>query len=258
MARQEARFNRGEAIRFILLHSLGNFLILFSLYGVIATFGPALYYEVQFRVIQARGIHFTVANDVILSDGEGSPSGRKRAGDSSVASLSQNDKRTGPSFADILAGDREQRLIPKDPQFSILIPKIGAQARIFPNVDSSNPKEFLPILQQGIAHAKGNVFPGMHGNIYLFAHSVDNWWNVGRYNAVFYLLKDLSIGDDIIVYFEGKRYDYKVSSLVITEPTDVSFIARDHNGPEQLVLQTCWPPGTTWKRLYVIAVSKPS
>jgi len=43
----------------------------------------------------------------------------------------------------------------------------------------------LPILQKGIAHAQGSVFPGMQGNIYLFAHSTDNWWNVGRYNAVF-------------------------------------------------------------------------
>jgi hypothetical protein len=40
----------------------------------------------------------------------------------------------------------------------------------------------------GVAHAKGTVFPHK-GNIYLFAHSTDNWWNVGRYNAVFYLLK---------------------------------------------------------------------
>jgi hypothetical protein len=49
-----------EGMKFVTLRTLGNFLVLLSLYGVGATFGPALYYEVQFHVMQVRGVHFTI------------------------------------------------------------------------------------------------------------------------------------------------------------------------------------------------------
>jgi sortase A len=126
---------------------------------------------------------------------------------------------------------------------------------VFPNVDPGNPDEFKPVLQQGVAHAKGTVFPGMVGNTYLFAHSADNWWDVGRYNAVFYLLKNLQKGDEVIVFFEDQRYDYVVSESFIAESSDVSLL-NNHKTTEQLVLQTCWPPGTTLKRQFVVAVPK--
>ncbi|MDP3941451.1 MAG: sortase, partial [bacterium] len=159
----------------------------------------------------------------------------------------------GPTFASVIAGPKEQVLVPKDPNFSILIPKIGANAKIFPNIDPTSEAEFLPVLQEGIAHAKGTVFPGIDGNTYLFAHSTDNWWNVGRYNAVFYLLKDLGPGDEIVVFFEGRRFNYIVTDKKTVAPTDVTDLVQSHGGPQQLILQTCWPPGTTWERLLIIA-----
>src|SRR5262249_41872912 len=91
------------------------------------------------------------------------------------------------------------------------------------------------------------------GTTYLFAHSTDSFWNVGRYNAVFYLLKDLKVGDDIIVFFQNRRYNYKVTETKIVDPSEVSLLTKAQQSDEQLVLQTCWPPGTTWKRQLVIA-----
>ena len=52
----ELYMHRSEAIRFIILRSVGNFLLLFSLYGVVATFGPSLIVEAQFRIAQVRGM----------------------------------------------------------------------------------------------------------------------------------------------------------------------------------------------------------
>lgn len=237
---------RNDALKFVFVRSLGNFLVLFSIYGFFATFGPALYYEAQFQLIQFRGIHFKVVT------AEEAP---KQPGFAQVARVSDPNS-SGPGFAQILSGAQEQILIPKDTQFSITIPKIGASAKIYPNIDPANPSEFLPILQKGIAHAKGSVFPGFAGNIYLFAHSTDNWWNVGRYNAVFYLLKNLTAGDSITIFFENVRHDYVVSTVLIVDPQDTTNISRPHTGEQQLVLQTCWPPGTTWKRIVVIAKPK--
>ncbi len=226
---------RNEKLRFMAIRSLGNFLLLISLYGVIATFSPAILYEAQFRIAQLRGIQFHISKD--------------NFGPDTVAA-----EKVQPGFGDIISGAKEQVLVPPDPRFSIIIPKLGATAKIWPNVDPLNEKEFLPKLQDGVAHAKGSVFPGMQGNIYLFAHSTDNFWNVGRYNAIFYLLKELQKGDKISIYFEDTRYNFVVDHSVIKDPNDVDFLIHSQiPGKEQLILQTCWPPGTTWKRLFVVA-----
>lgn len=239
---------RREAIKFVLVRSLGNFLLLFALYGVVATFGPAVSYEAQYRIIQLRGVHFTVSSITHAVEPQNVSSDEKKE---SISDSSQ------PGFAQVIAGNKEQVLIPKDTDFSISIPKIGASAKIYPNVDPSNPAEFLPILQKGIAHAKGSVFPGLPGTVYLFAHSTDNWWDVGRYNAVFYLLWHLDLNDQIVVFFEGRRYEYVVSQKIISDLEDTSLLTNAQSGSQQrLVLQTCWPPGTTLKRLYIIAIPK--
>lgn len=224
-------------LRFLILRTIGNFLVLFAIFGIIATFGPALYYEVSFRVSEIRGVRYVIAAVPKIQ---------------TAAAKSEN---TGVSnFAQVLAGPKVQELIPSDTDFSILIPKIGASAKIFPNVDPSNPNQFLPILLQGVAHAAGSVFPGMNGNIYLFAHSTDNFWDVGRYNAVFYLLKDLKKGDDVVIFYKNQRYNYVVQKTQIVDPSNVSYLVNSQKqNKQQLILQTCWPPGTTFQRLLVFA-----
>jgi sortase A len=85
-------------------------------------------------------------------------------------------------------GAQEQKnkeIVPVNADFSIVIPKINANAPIFPNVNPFEEKEFSQVLKKGVAHAKGTSFPGNNKNIYLFAHSTDAFFNVGRYNAVF-------------------------------------------------------------------------
>lgn len=236
---------KSEVIKYLILRSIGNFLVLFAIFGVLATFGPALYYEVQYQIIKIRGVRFTVASHL--------PQERTALGKLIVTPTPFQ----GQSLGTIIAGPKEQILTPKDTDFSLIIPKIGATAKVFPNVDPGNEREFLPILQQGIAHAKGSVFPGISGTTYLFAHSTDNFWDVGRYNAVFYLLKDLAIGDDIVVFFENRRHNYVVEKSLVVDPSEVSYLTKgQETGKEQVLLQTCWPPGTTWKRLIVVAKPK--
>lgn len=220
-------------------------MLLFAIFGVGATFGPALFYELQYRAIQTRGVHYTVV----------APQKTSALGE--LLKKQKGNAKTEPGFSAILTGPKEQILIPKDTEFSILIPKLGANAKVFANISPLNKSEFLPVLQKGVAHAKGTVFPGMKGNIYLFAHSTDNFWDAGRYNAVFYLLKDLVSGDEVIVFFENKRFNYKVTESKIVEPSDVSTLTQSQGEKEEtLILQTCWPPGTTWKRLLVFAKRK--
>lgn len=139
-----------------------------------------------------------------------------------------------------------------DPYFSIHIPKIDAKANIVPNIDPSNPDEYLEALKRGVAHARGTGFPGQGNNVYLFSHSTNSPLNFSEYNAVFYLLRKLEAKDKIYVYFLNKKYVYEVTDIVVADADDTSWLNDNEQG-ERLVLQTCDPPGTTLKRLIVIA-----
>ncbi len=136
--------------------------------------------------------------------------------------------------------------------FSVVIPKIGAAENIIANVDANNEKEYLAALEEGVAHARGTYFPGQGKRIYLFSHSTDSPLNFARYNAVFYLLAKLEKGDKVVVFFADQKYVYEVKEKVVTDAKDTSWLTGEGDG-EELVLQTCDPPGTTWRRLIVVA-----
>ncbi len=145
---------------------------------------------------------------------------------------------------------------PLDQQFHITIPSIGIDSNIIANVDINNQKEYEASLKKGIAHAKGTALPGEDGGItktiFLFAHSTNATWNIATYNALFYSLKDMNVGDQIDILFWGEKYTYTVTDKKIVEPNDVAFLDPQME-KEQLILQTCWPPGTSSKRLLIFA-----
>jgi len=213
---------------------VGNFLIFFSLLGLFATLAPTLFYEASFRLKQIRGIEYNVSQDIPQK-----------------IVLPVQAKTT--EFKTALSNSKEPTLIPKDTSFNILIPKLGLNEKVFANVDASNENEYSPVLQKGAAHAKGTYFPGQDGNIYIFAHSGENFWDAVKFNNIFYLLKDLKPKDEIVIFFDNKRHNYIVDKLQVINSSQVSFITQAKTGKEQLVLQTCWPPLTTWNRLLVFA-----
>lgn len=139
-----------------------------------------------------------------------------------------------------------------DPYFSLYIPKIDARAKVIPNVDPGDAKSYLTALSEGVAHAQGTNFPGQGKTIYLFSHSTDSPINIAQYNAVFFLLRKLTKGDRIIVYFLNQEHQYVVTDKFVTAANDTSRLKDDGSG-EKLILQTCDPPGTSWNRLLVIA-----
>ncbi len=138
--------------------------------------------------------------------------------------------------------------------FFIFIPKIKARAKVFANTPVDDRQVYMKVLHQGVAHAKGTSFPGQGGVIYLFAHSTNSPFYATRLNAVFMLLNYLQSGDLVVIYFSGRQYRYRVVKKSIVSPRDVQYL---HFHPlddrETLILQTCYPPGTTWKRLLVFA-----
>jgi LPXTG-site transpeptidase (sortase) family protein len=137
----------------------------------------------------------------------------------------------------------------------ITIPSVFIDEPVIYNVDPNTPAVYLAALKHGIAHASGTAFPGTGGLGYYFAHSSSPAF-VTRYNAVFYLLDKVSLGDKIFIWHDSVRHGYAVYAKQITSPDDVSFLHRNY--PEDsVVLQTCWPPGTSAQRLLLFAKSVP-
>ena len=140
--------------------------------------------------------------------------------------------------------------------FQLQIPSLKIDVGVSANVDAGNPAEYEQVLKSSIAHAKGTGFPdhdgGISKTIFLFAHSTNGSWNITQYNAQFYALKDIQQGDEISVWFWGKKFVYQVEGIEIVEPEDLT-ILEPQLEEEKLVLQTCWPPGTTETRLLVMA-----
>lgn len=216
-------------LKTLLIRTVGNFLVLSSLFFIVKTVYQPVYEELQFFVNDISGTSYVLEEE---------------QGDTEVV----DEQRNG--FAQLFQQQRVEVLVPEDPQFSVVIPKIGANARVVENVNPAVEEEYLEALNDGIAHARGTAFPGQGSHIFLFAHSTDYIWNIGSYNAVFYLLYKLEAGDEINLFYEGQRYTYAVEEKVIIEPTDVQYLTRKTDY-ELLTLQTCWPPGTTLKRLVI-------
>lgn len=133
----------------------------------------------------------------------------------------------------------------------ITVPKIKAQAPLIFNVDPWNENAYQEKLKKGVAHAKGTYLPGEKGTSFIFAHSSGNPLEQTRYNTVFLKLGELEIGDRIEIKRDGKIYKYKVTQKKVVYPSEVDYL--DKNDTPGLIIQTCWPIGTSFKRLLVFA-----
>jgi len=222
--------------RLFFFRTLGNFLIIISIIMILKTWLPALGQEAKYTLRNFRGVQTQVA---VVEEN---------------IPLPTPTPKNNP-FQNLLnqLSEKQEVIIPQDTDFSIVIPKIAANSRVVANVNSSNYDQYISALQYGVAHAQGTALPGDGGHMYLFAHSTDNILNVGTYNAVFYLLYKLEEGDKIYLFYKGKKHLYKVIGKKTVAPTEIQYLTRSSSS-EFLTLQTCWPPGTTLKRLVVFAV----
>lgn len=171
---------------------------------------------------------------------------------SSSAAVSQGVSLSRSSGFGSLALWETETIVPVDTNFGIVVEKINANAKVIAEVDPGNEREYIRALSQGVAHAKGTAYPGQKGNIYLFSHSADAPWNIVRFNAIFYLLGKLEPGDRVILFYQGRRYDYIVFDKAVVGAQDTKYLTQTYD-ESILTLQTCDPPGTLVNRLIVRA-----
>lgn len=155
-------------------------------------------------------------------------------------------------FGQILWLDERQIPMPSNWDFSLVVPRVGINSKIAPSVTVKDENIYNIALKDGVAHAEDTPFPNEPGTTYIFGHSTNSILNISRYNAVFYPLQYIEKGDDIIVFYGGELFLYKVTQKKLVNAQDIEYLVPQTK-EKKLVLQTCWPPGTTWKRLVITA-----
>jgi LPXTG-site transpeptidase (sortase) family protein len=144
----------------------------------------------------------------------------------------------------------KERNLPIMTENYMKIPVLNIDAPIIWRVNNV-PEEVSLGLESGLIHINGTALPGEKGNIYVTGHSSNFIWAKGEYNSIFATLDQLIIGDLIYIKFNNETYVYKVSSQRVVVPTDLSVLGQSDQS--KLTLVTCWPIGTSLKRLVIEA-----
>jgi sortase A len=109
-------------------------------------------------------------------------------------------------------------------------------------------------LANGVAHHPQTSLPwspSAQRNVYLAGHRMGYRGTWSR--MIFYNLDNLERGDEVVLKDRaGRSYRYRVSEVLITDPTDV-WVMGQVRGRDMLTLQTCTPYPTFQKRLIVRA-----
>jgi sortase A len=125
------------------------------------------------------------------------------------------------------------------PSIGILrIPRINIEVPVLEGTDDLS-------LNRGVGHVVGTAYPGKTGNIAIAGHR----------DGFFRGLKDIVLGDTIVLVTSGDKDTYIVNRLTIVAPTDVSVLATSSTAT--LTLITCYPfyyMGSAPKR-YIVQAS---
>ncbi len=124
-------------------------------------------------------------------------------------------------------------------QNTLVIPVLNMREEVFDGPDQHT-------LNKGIWHLPDNSTPIIGGNTIMAGH---RFTYSGK--AVFYYLDKVHTGDEMTLYWQGKRYDYLVTGVNQVPPTDTSLIAQ--TADPTLTIYTCTPLWSAKDRLVITA-----
>jgi len=130
---------------------------------------------------------------------------------------------------------------------SIIVSKINVKAPLIMAVGTTQ-KELNQALNQGVIIYPGSALPGQNGEVLLSGHSSTYPWIKTEYGQVFALLDRLEAGNTVSLVYDNLQYDYRIIQKEVLPPNAVVLSAAQE---PTLTLVTCWPIGTTLKRLVI-------
>ncbi len=132
----------------------------------------------------------------------------------------------------------------------IYIPRIRVAAPIV-RPASTSEAVINDALLRGVIKYPGTADPGEQGNLFLTGHSSYYWWVDTDYRNVFALVPELNVGDEIVVYHQGKRYLYRTHRTFEVAPTHTDVLKPTRES--MVTLSTCVPVGTSYRRIIIRA-----
>lgn len=122
---------------------------------------------------------------------------------------------------------------------TLIIPRLDLKEKI---LDGESPLT----VDKGIWRRPHTSKPPLDSNTVLVGHRFTY-----RGSAVFYNLDKIEKNDNIVVYWEGKKYEYKVRDIKIVKPTEL--VVEAPTDKPVLTLYTCAPLITAQNRLVIQA-----
>jgi sortase A len=104
------------------------------------------------------------------------------------------------------------------------LPRIGVDAIIAEGIDAKT-------LRRSVGHVRGTALPGEPGNVAIAGHR----------DTFFRALEGVRVGDEITLSTAANSYRYRVDSVTIVSPDDVSVLRDPADAGATLTLVTCYP-----------------
>ncbi len=171
--------------------------------------------------------------------------GRTYSPEQLLGGMNENTRKTSFSVTPY-----ENRII--IPRINKNVPLVDVSVEAHADFDTMH-EVFMEELKKGVVRYPGTAEPGQIGNAFIFGHSSNYPWIQSEYNDVFALLDQLQKDDEIIVYYQQKKYTYRVTDRVVVKPGDVKALEGRDPTKKELSLMTCWPIGTTLERMILFA-----
>jgi LPXTG-site transpeptidase (sortase) family protein len=142
-----------------------------------------------------------------------------------------------------------------DKEDSVEIPKIEVTAPLV-FVDSQEINELKKGLDLGVVHFADSVLPGQPGQSIVLGHSAPPSYPKIKYYWVFVRIDELVEEDEIYVFFNNRKYEYRVTHKFFLEKGEE--VPQDSltDNKSVLLLISCWPPETGTRRIAVEAELK--
>ncbi len=153
---------------------------------------------------------------------------------------------------EITAVDPTVTLTKVSSENKLIIPKLNVDVPLNFGYDAS---EAMSAMNHGVVHYRINgasAYPGEIGNFVVLGHSAGDVYSANQYKFIFSGLERLEEGDIIYVHYNSMRYTYKMVGREIILPTEVEKLTEPKEVPT-LLMVTCWPLGTSQKRLVIHA-----
>ena len=145
---------------------------------------------------------------------------------------------------------------PLSDRATLVIDSIGVRAPIVFNVPDNNDLIY-DNLEKGVVHYSNTAKPGELGAAIVLGHSSAYPWYNGDYGAVFALLSKLKVGDRFYVQYDDNRsFVYEMRQAIIFNPfeNDQRLTDIENATGSSLILISCYPVGTNYKRIAVQAM----